>query len=139
MRKLMLTSICVAVLAFPAVGRSQETSGQGAITGVIASQIDAFLRQDVDAAFEFASPNIRGLLGSSERFGAMVQSGYPMVWQPQEVRYLALRNVAVRLWQRVMITDAEGRVHLLDYQMVETGKGWKINAVQLLTGDAEAA
>ncbi|CRL13005.1 DUF4864 domain-containing protein [Phaeobacter italicus] len=139
MRKLMLTSICVAVLAFPAVGRSQETSGQGAITGVIASQIDAFLRQDVDAAFEFASPNIRGLFGSSERFGAMVQSGYPMVWQPQEVRYLALRNVAGRLWQRVMITDAEGRVHLLDYQMVETGKGWKINAVQLLTGDAEAA
>ncbi|MBO9441837.1 DUF4864 domain-containing protein [Phaeobacter italicus] len=139
MRKLMLTSICVAVLAFPAVGRSQETSGEGAITGVIASQIDAFLRQDVDAAFEFASPNIRGLFGSSERFGAMVQSGYPMVWQPQEVRYLALRNVAGRLWQRVMITDAEGRVHLLDYQMVETGKGWKINAVQLLTGDAEAA
>ncbi|MCA0856991.1 DUF4864 domain-containing protein [Phaeobacter italicus] len=139
MRKLMLTSICVAVLAFPAVGRSQETSGQGAITGVIASQIDAFLRQDVDAAFEFASPSIRGLFGSSERFGAMVQSGYPMVWQPQEVRYLALRNVAGRLWQRVMITDAEGRVHLLDYQMVETGKGWKINAVQLLTGDAEAA
>ncbi|CRL10659.1 DUF4864 domain-containing protein [Phaeobacter italicus] len=139
MRKLMLTSICVAVMAFPAVGRSQETSGQGAITGVIASQIDAFLRQDVDAAFEFASPNIRGLFGSSERFGAMVQSGYPMVWQPQEVRYLALRNVAGRLWQRVMITDAEGRVHLLDYQMVETGKGWKINAVQLLTGDAEAA
>jgi hypothetical protein len=139
MRKLMLTSICVAVMAFPAVGRSQETSGQGAITGVIASQIDAFLRQDVDAAFEFASPNIRGLFGSSERFGAMVQSGYPMVWQPQEVRYLALRNVAGRLWQRVMITDAEGRVHLLDYQMIETGKGWKINAVQLLTGDAEAA
>jgi hypothetical protein len=139
MRKLMLTSICVAVMAFPAVGRSQETSGEGAITGVIASQIDAFLRQDVDAAFEFASPNIRGLFGSSERFGAMVQSGYPMVWQPQEVRYLALRNVAGRLWQRVMITDAEGRVHLLDYQMVETGKGWKINAVQLLTGDAEAA
>jgi hypothetical protein len=138
MRKLMLTSICVAVMAFPAVGRSQEASGQGAITGVIASQIDAFLRQDVDAAFEFASPNIRGLFGSSERFGAMVQSGYPMVWQPQEVRYLALRNVAGRLWQRVMITDAEGRVHLLDYQMVETGKGWKINAVQLLTGDAEA-
>ena len=114
MRKLMLTSICVAVLAFPAVGRSQETSGQGAITGVIASQIDAFLRQDVDAAFEFASPNIRGLFGSSERFGAMVQSGYPMVWQPQEVRYLALRNVAGRLWQRVMITDAAGRVHPLD-------------------------
>ena len=139
MRKLMLTSICVAVMAFPAVGRSQETSGQGAITGVIASQIDAFLRHHVDAAFEFASPNIRGLFGSSERFGAMVQSGYPMVWQPQEVRYLALRNVAGRLWQRVMITDAEGRVHLLDYQMVETGKGWKINAVQLLTGDAEAA
>jgi hypothetical protein len=45
---------------------------------------------------------------------------------------LELRTVAGNLWQRVMITDVEGRTHLLDYMMVETPEGWQINAVQLL-------
>ena len=41
-------------------------------------------------------------------------------------------EVAGNLWQRVMVTDQAGRTHLLDYQMVQTGQGWQINAVQLL-------
>lgn len=139
MRKFILTSLCLMLLALPGLGRSQDADTGGAIETVITGQIEAFLREDVEAAFEFASPNIKGLFGTSERFGAMVQSGYPMVWQPEEVRYLALRNVAGRLWQRVMITDGDGSVHLLDYQMVNTEMGWKINAVQLLSGDAAAA
>ncbi|AUQ55208.1 DUF4864 domain-containing protein [Phaeobacter inhibens] len=137
MRKFMLMSACVAMMALPV-----STAAEGrntAITGVISDQIAAFLRGDAEAAFAHASPMIQGLFGSSERFATMVQSGYPMVWQPDEVRYLDLRTVAGGLWQRVMITDPEGRVHLLDYQMVETGSGWKINAVQLLTADAPTA
>ncbi len=31
-----------------------------------------------------------------------------------------------------MITDQQGRTHLLDYQMVQTAEGWQINGVQLL-------
>ena len=34
--------------------------------------------------------------------------------------------------QRVMITDAAGRTHLLDYEMIETPEGWQINGVSLL-------
>jgi hypothetical protein len=45
---------------------------------------------------------------------------------------LELRKVAGNLWQRVMITDAGGRTHLLDYLMVETPEGWQISTVQLL-------
>ena len=32
----------------------------------------------------------------------------------------------------VMVVDANGRVHILDYQMVQLENGWKINGVQLL-------
>ena len=49
-----------------------------------------------------------------------------------EIRLLELREVAGNLWQRVLVTDAAGRSHLLDYQMIETDSGWQINAVQLL-------
>jgi hypothetical protein len=31
-----------------------------------------------------------------------------------------------------MIRDAQGALHLLDYQMIETANGWQINGVTLL-------
>ena len=62
----------------------------------------------------------------------MVRNGYPMVWRPAELRFLELREVAGNLWQRVMITDSAGRLHFLDYQMVQFENNWKINAVQVV-------
>lgn len=130
MRPLILAVLLGLGLAgAPAV--AQDTRNP-AIEGTIQRQIEAFLADDFATAFTFASPNIRTLFGTSDNFGAMVRNGYPMVWRPADVRYLDLRTVAGALWQRVMITDAQGRVHMLDYQMVETPDGWQINGVQLL-------
>lgn len=108
------------------------TAQEGPIRNTIQSQIDAFLADDFTTAFSFASPTIKGLFGSADRFGQMVQQGYPMVHRPQTVRMLDLREVNGRLWQKVMITDQQGRTHVLDYQMIETPEGWQINGVQLL-------
>jgi hypothetical protein len=62
----------------------------------------------------------------------MVRNGYPMVHRPAEVRMLEQRQVAGATVQRVLITDAQGRGHVLDYQMVETPDGWQINGVTLV-------
>lgn len=62
----------------------------------------------------------------------MVRNGYPMVWRPAEVRYLKLREVKGALWQRVLIRDRAGGVHLLDYQMVRVDGNWRINGVHIL-------
>lgn len=102
------------------------------IAATIESQLNAFTARDAAKAFTFASPTIQGLFGSAENFAAMVENGYPMVWTPQESEMLELRSIAGSLWQRVHITDVAGRGWLLDYQMVETAEGWRINAVQLL-------
>lgn len=109
------------------------------IEATITAQIDAFLKDDFAEAFTYASPNIQGFFGSSERFGQMVRNGYPMVWRPGEVQYLELRDVAGNLWQKVMIRDQAGVLHVLDYQMIETGEGWKINGVQLLRATGVSA
>ena len=103
-----------------------------AIEGVIGNQLNAFNDRDVDAAWQYASPNIKRLFGSAGNFGMMVQQGYPMVWDNADVRFLELRDVADNLWQKVMLRDAQGGLHILDYQMVETADGWQINGVQLL-------
>jgi len=119
------------VLPFAGEVRAQDARNP-AIEATIQGQFDAFRAEDFSRAFNFASPTIKGLFGTPERFGTMVQNGYPMVANPATVRMLELRDVADGLWQRVMVTDQGGRTHILDYQMVETPEGWQINAVLLL-------
>lgn len=126
MSRLILSLLLVLALSAPA-----RADGD-AIARVIGGQLDAFRADDFDTAFDYASPSIREIFRTPQGFGAMVRGGYPMVWRPGAVRYLELREIAGALWQRVEITDAEGGVHLLDYQMIQMPDGWRINAVQLL-------
>lgn len=124
--RLGLYGLLAGLLALPALAQ------EAPIQSTIQSKLDAFKAEDFARAFTYASPTIKGIFGSPENFGAMVVQGYPMVAQPSAVQMLELREVAGNLWQRVMITDMQGRTHLLDYQMVETAEGWQINGVQLL-------
>ncbi|WP_170762437.1 DUF4864 domain-containing protein [Ruegeria lacuscaerulensis] len=133
MRRLILAVSLSAGLATGVFAQSAE------IEANIAAQIQAFKADDFATAFTFASPNIQRLFRSPENFGAMVRSGYPMVWRPADVRFLELREVAGSLWQKVMVVDGRGRVHILDYQMVLQENGWKINGVQLLGNSDPAA
>ncbi len=121
------------VLAAPAVAQ------EAPIQSTIEAQLDAIQRDDFTAAFTYASPTIKRVFGTPENFGRMVREGYPMVYRPGAVKMLELRELAGGLWQRVMITDAGGRTHMLDYQMIETPEGWQINAVQLLKAEGAGA
>ena len=129
MKRMVLGAVLGAVMAASAGG---QEGPETAIQGTIASQIEAFKADDFAQAFTFASPSIQQLFGTPERFGMMVQQGYPMVWRPGEVRYLELREIGGRLWQKVMVRDQSGQLHVLDYQMVKGKNGWKINGVQIL-------
>ncbi len=102
------------------------------IATTITDQIAAFQADDFDTAFSYASPNIKRLFGTPQRFGQMVRDGYPMVHRPAEVTLLDQRDMGGQVVQRVMIRDQSGRLHMLAYQMVETDDGWQINGVQLL-------
>jgi len=110
-----------------------------AIRGVISDQIEAFKRDDFSHAFTHASPSIKGMFGTPERFGQMVRNGYPMVWRPREVRFLDLREEDGRVLQRIAVTDQAGGEHILEYAMIETENGWQINGVTLLRGLGLAA
>ncbi len=133
MRRLFLAVTLSVGLSSTAFAQSAE------IEANIAAQIQAFRADDFVTAFTFASPNIQRLFQTPENFGAMVRNGYPMVWRPSDVRFLELREIAGNLWQKVMIVDGDGRVHILDYQMVQQENGWKINGVQLLGNSDPAA
>jgi hypothetical protein len=122
-----LTVLALVLMLAPAGVRADDR-----ISEVIRDQIAAFQVDDFATAFTYASPTIRQLFGTSERFGQMVQQGYPMVYRPADVTMLDQRQIGPSVIQRVRIRDAFGRVHLLDYQMVAAENGWQINGVQLL-------
>ena len=130
----------LSCLFFAGAATAQDAlPSEPGIEATIGAQIEAFLKDDFAEAFSYASPNIQGIFGSSDRFGDMVKNGYPMVWRPDDVQYLELREIAGNLWQKVLIRDQSGGMHVLDYQMIQTGDGWRINGVQLLRAPGVSA
>ena len=126
MRKLLLSAAMIVCIS------SSAGADEAGIQLVISNQIDAFQADDFETAFTFASPNIKQLFGSPERFGTMVRSGYPMVWRPAKIEYLGLDRQQGMLVQQVLITDQDGALHTLAYYMIDTSDGWQINGVQIL-------
>ena len=125
--------ILAAVLAVGVWLPVAAQDGRGAaIESVVQGQIEAFLVDDFEAAFAFASPTIRRIFGSADNFGLMVRQGYPMVWRPADVRFLELRELGGRLFQDVMIRDRAGVFHVLEYEMVPSENSWQINGVRLV-------
>ena len=112
---------------------------QAEIRGTIDRQLEAFKADDFATAFTFATPSLQMLFQSPQNFQRMVTQGYPMVWRPAEVQYLDLREENGAMMQTVEITDAQGRVHLLDYRMEPTPEGWRIGGVQILKTPGVAA
>jgi hypothetical protein len=103
------------------------------IQNTISSQMHAFRAGNVDSAWTFAAPNIRRMFGQdSSAFGRMVERGYPMVWNNDQVRFGELRVLNGHVWQQVWVTDAAGGQYVLEYMMLQTEAGWKIAAVQVL-------
>ena len=134
MRRLAL-AVAVSLSAALAAPAAAELPGSDAIVETIQGQLNAFRDDDFATAFTYASPGIKGMFRTPERFGEMVRSGYPMVWRPAEVRFLELRtHPPGGKVQRVMIIDKSGALHLLDYLMIQTEAGWQIAGVQILRG-----
>jgi len=113
-------------------GNSAAAQDRDAVEGVIGQQLQAFNDRDVAGAWVFAGPNIQRMFGNATNFGAMVQQGYPMVWDNSNVQFLEFRGESGIAVQRVLIEDAQGLRHVLDYMMVETPTGWRIAGVSLV-------
>ena len=124
------TLLALLITAAPAVAQDRT-----AIETTIENQLSAFVARDIEQAFEYASPSIQRLFDSPDIFGHMVEHGYPMVWDNADTEFLSLRNEAGRWVQRVLVTDGDGDIHVIEYMMVETANGWLIDGVMLSPED----
>jgi hypothetical protein len=134
----MRTSLTAAVFAVifslsapAAIADEVDADAGQAIRQVISDQIAALRDDDYEQAFTYASPSIQRVFRDPDRFGRMVRDGYPMVRRPAGVRFTVLEERAGRIVQTLVITDERGALHVLDYEMVESERGWEINGVRV--------
>ncbi|SPF78245.1 DUF4864 domain-containing protein [Pseudoprimorskyibacter insulae] len=99
---------------------------------VIRQQFEAFGAGDVPRAFEFASPQIQGMFGTPGNFGLMVEQGYPMVWNHSALRFGGSRTKGDDTIQTVLVTGVDNAIYVLEYTMVLTADGWRINGVRVV-------
>ena len=122
----------VIALVLWAASLTPSVAIEAEIKTTIQAQLDAFQDDDFVSAFEIAAPNIRSIFGSAERFGVMVQKGYPMVYRPSDVVFLTLERSEDEIWQKIEIRDAQGRYHVLAYKMINLDGVWRIEGVRLM-------
>jgi hypothetical protein len=125
---MLLTFIGTPVLA-------DETPAEvGAAQKIIADQIAAFARDDGEAAYAFAAPEIKAKFPTADIFMLMVRKGYAPVYRPQSYAFSTaevLANGIIR--QEVDIVDAGGEAWTAEYLLRPEADGsLKIIACRLV-------
>lgn len=122
---LLATASPLPARAAPEVSRADAE----AVRSVVEAQLAAFGADDAERAFGYAAPNIRAMFGSADRFVAMVREGYPVVYRPASVAFLAPKPGSADglVLQQVQMTDADGAPWLVAYELErQSNKEWRI-------------
>ena len=115
-------------LAGEAEAQSVSDADRAAIRRVIEAQVDAFRRDDSDAAFGLASPTIQGMFGSPEIFMDMVRQGYQPVYRPRAFDFREIVNLHGQPAQKVHVIGPDGRPVTAIYPMRQLPDGsWRID------------
>jgi len=123
----------------PALDEPSEADWES-IRAVIASQLDAFKRDDADAAFSFASPGIQKQFRTPSEFMQMVRTGYGAVYRPGAVRFLGPIVRSEHPIQPLEIVTPDDLVVIAFYIMERQPDGsWKIAGCALGASSARSA
>ena len=126
-------------LALPAAAQVSP-SDQTAIRDVIEGQLEAFRRDDGDAAFGYAAPSIRNMFGSSETFMDMVRQGYRPVYRPRVFEFREIVILHGMVTQKVHVIGPDGRPVTAFYPMTQQPDGsWRIEGCYLQAPDEHQA
>jgi hypothetical protein len=135
-----ITSILAAsllmVLASFAPARADDAASA---RDIIESQINAFLNDDMAAAYSFASPSIKQLYPDQSRFFDMVKRGYQPVYRPGNFAFGRSKAAAdgTGIVQEVIIQGSGGEDWTALYSLERQPDGsFKINGVQMIKSAA---
>lgn len=108
-------------------GDAIAAADRTAMVAVIAGQLQAFERDDGEAAFGFAAPEIQRQFGTPENFMTMVRRGYAPVYRPRSVAFQPPERIGGRLIVPVIVGAPDGRLVRALYVMRQLDDGsWRI-------------
>lgn len=138
-RRLLALLGLILGLAMPAAAQ-MSPSDEADIRETIQGQVDAFRRDDGEAAFGFASPSIRSLFGTSDVFMDMVRQGYRPVYRPQVFEFREIVTLHGLVTQKVHVVGPDGRPVTAYYPMLRLPDGsWRIEGCYLQAPDEHQA
>src|SRR5260370_34525173 len=116
-------------LAFGAQAQSDVSDAdRAAIRQVIQAQVDAFRRDDGDAAFGLASPAIQGMFGTPAIFMDMVPQGYQPVYRPRAFDFREIVELNGQPAQKVHVIGPDGQPVTAIYPMRQLpDRSWRID------------
>jgi hypothetical protein len=138
----LLALLLAIALAWPAAAQEPSVSeaDRAAIRDIIGRQVEAFRRDDGDAAFGFASPNIQRMFGSSDIFMDMVRQGYQPVYRPRVFDFREIVDLHGQPAQKVHVVGPDGRPVTAFYPMTRLPDGsWRIDGCFLQAPDEHQA
>jgi len=113
---------------------------RAAIRDVIGRQVEAFRRDDGDAAFGLASPGIQQMFGTSGTFMDMVRQGYQPVYRPRAFDFAEIVELNGQPAQKVHVVGPDGRPVDAYYPMTQLPDGtWRIDGCFLRAPDEHQA
>jgi hypothetical protein len=129
MRTLILLMAFLTTLCAPTYAGDDVAAAQG----VIRSQVEAFGRDDAQAAYSYAAPAIQGMFRQADIFMDMVRNGYTPVYRHRSFEFGEAQAAVGKIAQRVHIVDADGVPwEALDTLEVEPDGSMRISGCVLL-------
>ena len=131
-RRRVVSAVWLGAVLFIGAARAQAepvtAEDAKAVRAVVEAQLAAFAADDAKRAFSYASPSIREMFGTPDRFMEMVRAGYPVVYRPAGVIFLNPVRVEGQLFEGVQLTDADGSVWLATYRLErQPDRSWRIS------------
>ena len=144
---LALLMILGLAATLPGLARAQDSVAQDSVApalaermqAIIAAQIDAFRKDDAEAAYAFAAPSIRMRFPDPARFVSMVQEGYPAVYRPRSFTFEGTAMTPRGPVQRVEFVGLDGQVWAGLYTFLEAEDGALSISGVFLRREAERA
>ncbi len=139
-RNVQLTAFLTASLAVLCLALTPARADDAATARlVIESQINAFLSDDMAAAYSFAAPSIKRIYPDESRFFDMVKRGYQPVYRPGNFAFGRSKAAAdgSGIVQEVIIQAPDGEDWTALYSLERQPDGsFKINGVQMIKAAA---
>ena len=122
--------ICVLVFASgTSLADSSALSGdeRTALQALVQSQLDAFQRDDGEAAFGFAGSRVHEIFSDADDFMRTVREGYPPVYRPRSVLFGQLVQTDSGPIQVVYLGGQDGHAYVALYTFErQTDGSWLI-------------